>query len=478
MSPSVCHSNSPNTMTPALLTSALNSATFHNHMPRQPGFILCTEATNTYLNTKIESKGPHTKPTLVPFLVGVTLPYFSLWEMGRKISTGQRVSCDSGRGGWAVRLLASQQDEQGSIPGQVTPRFSQMGIVPDDATGQRVFSKISRFPRPSTPTLLHSQLTSPSSTLKTSLLRATQISQLSCDLVLEVLNAFMSGEHDVIVEVFVKHPSLVSVNRDAGVGGAAGMLALITICAAGRIVVVECEARERDGGCYGAENAENFFGTPTPKRSRLETHESDDPDSDLLTEKEAMCQDHFQFVVLRVRSQLTIKQSALNKNNLMKELSNPINSKATSQTAKNSLFAAIVMKNQPSKTFSFPVTAGRKSKMDSRCKILASAIQDALRRLNLSLDNLRRHCFDGAANMPGCEKGVQKILIDEQPKSLYVHCANHAADLALQEVSRKMSGMCDILCLVKDFSNVILDSSKRRHIYADIVLQPCNDNEE
>ncbi|KAJ8888887.1 hypothetical protein PR048_008381 [Dryococelus australis] len=96
--------------------------------------------------------------------------------------------------------------------------------------------------------------------------------------------------------------------------------------------------------------------------------------------------------------------------------------------------------------------------VDSRGKSLASAIQDALHRLNLSLDNLRGHCFDGAANMSGREKGVQKILIDEQAKYIYVHYANHAADLALQEVARKMDGICDIICFVKDSSNVILDS--------------------
>lgn len=124
------------------------------------------------------------------------------------------------------------------------------------------------------------------------------------------------------------------------------------------------------------------------------------------------------------------------------------------------------------------VFAGLYNPVDSKGKTLASAIKDALLRLNLSLDNLRGHCFDGAANMSGREKGVQKILIDEQTKSLYVHCANHAADLALQEVARKTGGMCDILCLVKDSSNIILDSSKRRNIYADVVLPPCSGSEE
>ncbi|KAJ8897160.1 hypothetical protein PR048_002506 [Dryococelus australis] len=59
-------------------------------------------------------------------------------------------------------------------------RFSQVGIVQDDAVGRRVFSGIPRFPRHGIPALLYSRLISPSSVLKTSWLRATQISQLNC----------------------------------------------------------------------------------------------------------------------------------------------------------------------------------------------------------------------------------------------------------------------------------------------------------
>ncbi|KAJ8898306.1 hypothetical protein PR048_003666 [Dryococelus australis] len=45
-------------------------------------------------------------------------------------------------------LLASHQGEPGFKPGRVTPGFSQVGIVPDDATGRRVSSGFSRFPPP------------------------------------------------------------------------------------------------------------------------------------------------------------------------------------------------------------------------------------------------------------------------------------------------------------------------------------------
>ncbi|KAJ8880186.1 hypothetical protein PR048_016652 [Dryococelus australis] len=74
----------------------------------------------------------------------------------------------------AVSTLASHQGKPGSIPSRVTG-FSQVGIVPDDAVGLRVFP----FPPP-----LHSgaapySLQSPTSALKTSLLRAAQIFSLT-----------------------------------------------------------------------------------------------------------------------------------------------------------------------------------------------------------------------------------------------------------------------------------------------------------
>ncbi|KAJ8883151.1 hypothetical protein PR048_014991 [Dryococelus australis] len=68
-----------------------------------------------------------------------------------------------GRGGGVDRLLASHLDEPGSIPGGVTPEFSHVGIVPDDAAGRRDFSGIT--------TSLHTHPTSHPSALKTSLLR-------------------------------------------------------------------------------------------------------------------------------------------------------------------------------------------------------------------------------------------------------------------------------------------------------------------
>ncbi|KAJ8893529.1 hypothetical protein PR048_006127, partial [Dryococelus australis] len=48
--------------------------------------------------------------------------------------------------------------EPGSIPGKVTPGFTHVRIVLDDAAGRRVFSRISRFPRPCIPAPLPTRL--------------------------------------------------------------------------------------------------------------------------------------------------------------------------------------------------------------------------------------------------------------------------------------------------------------------------------
>ncbi|KAJ8888404.1 hypothetical protein PR048_007894 [Dryococelus australis] len=57
----------------------------------------------------------------------------------------------------AERLACSPPTKANRVyyPARVTPGFSYVGIVPDDAAGRRVFSGISRFPRPFIPALLH-----------------------------------------------------------------------------------------------------------------------------------------------------------------------------------------------------------------------------------------------------------------------------------------------------------------------------------
>ncbi|KAJ8871515.1 hypothetical protein PR048_027837 [Dryococelus australis] len=105
--------------------------------------------------------------------------------MGRVIE-GRRVGAEylvtdtpRRRTGQAPSRRAFRQCEPGSIPGRVTPGSLHVGIVTDDAAGMRVFSGVSRFPRPFIPVLLHTHLNHPHRLSGPRCLRAAQISSLA-----------------------------------------------------------------------------------------------------------------------------------------------------------------------------------------------------------------------------------------------------------------------------------------------------------
>ncbi|KAJ8874918.1 hypothetical protein PR048_022808 [Dryococelus australis] len=87
------------------------------------------------------------------------------WD-SRTTSRHGYFSRSPGHSGVVVRLLASLLGKPRSILGEAAPGLSHVGIVPDDASGWRVFSGISCFPHTFVPALLH---TPPSSALNISL---------------------------------------------------------------------------------------------------------------------------------------------------------------------------------------------------------------------------------------------------------------------------------------------------------------------
>ncbi|KAJ8877461.1 hypothetical protein PR048_021916 [Dryococelus australis] len=107
----------------------------------------------------------------------------SLFKLGAKTRSRQACITYSLCNSTRLYLLKVTDDELrvwlSPFSYQATPGFSHVGIVPDESADDRqVFSEISP-PFFFIPALLHSHLTSPSLALKTSLLRATQISSFS-----------------------------------------------------------------------------------------------------------------------------------------------------------------------------------------------------------------------------------------------------------------------------------------------------------
>ncbi|KAJ8877400.1 hypothetical protein PR048_021854 [Dryococelus australis] len=112
-------------------------------------------------HTTIDHKRPYieTKPLLISVGMCGTKVFFiqNVAVLTAENSFPEEIRfIDENNVPWKLNLLTSHQGEPGSIPDRVTPGFSHVGIVPDDVAGRRVFSGISRFPRPLMPMPLHS----------------------------------------------------------------------------------------------------------------------------------------------------------------------------------------------------------------------------------------------------------------------------------------------------------------------------------
>ena len=64
---------------------------------------------------------------------------------------------------------------------------------------------------------------------------------------------------------------------------------------------------------------------------------------------------------------------------------------------------------------------------------LTSTLKDVLLRCNLQLAQCRVQAYDGASNMAGHLSGVSTQIINEEPKTLYVHCLAYSLNLCLQD---------------------------------------------
>ena len=106
---------------------------------------------------------------------------------------------------------------------------------------------------------------------------------------------------------------------------------------------------------------------------------------------------------------------------------------------------------------------------DTSASSLFALVDDAMLRLLHGTDALRGHCFDGASNMSGRVSGVQARIANKQPKSMFVHCSNHALDLALVEEAKEVELVADVMNIVRIVSNG-LNTAKRKNMFAEHVL--------
>ena len=57
---------------------------------------------------------------------------------------------------------------------------------------------------------------------------------------------------------------------------------------------------------------------------------------------------------------------------------------------------------------------------------IVHVIKDTSVQMNLKLNKGCGQCYNSASNMSGPRNGVAKQLLDEEPRTLYMHCHGHA----------------------------------------------------
>ena len=96
---------------------------------------------------------------------------------------------------------------------------------------------------------------------------------------------------------------------------------------------------------------------------------------------------------------------------------------------------------------------------------LIKTIEDCLFRMNLSLNNGRGQCYDGASNMSGAENGVAKRISEKEPRAVYIHCYGHALNLAVGDTVKQSKIMRDALDTTYGMSKLVAFSPKRDSLF-------------
>ena len=74
---------------------------------------------------------------------------------------------------------------------------------------------------------------------------------------------------------------------------------------------------------------------------------------------------------------------------------------------------------------------------DIKSSTIVSVMKDILTRYQLSMENFRGQCYDGASNMLGKTSEIAVELQKLQPKANYTHCHAQSLSLSVKDVTKK-----------------------------------------
>ncbi|XP_022851453.1 zinc finger MYM-type protein 1-like [Olea europaea var. sylvestris] len=108
---------------------------------------------------------------------------------------------------------------------------------------------------------------------------------------------------------------------------------------------------------------------------------------------------------------------------------------------------------------------------------LFTELTNVLTNLELDVDNIRGQVYDNGANMSGRHKGVQKRLLEINPRAFYTPCGCHSLNLALCDMANCCSKAMSFFGVIQRIYTVFSSSPKRWKIFKDKVEDPKTKSE-
>ena len=104
---------------------------------------------------------------------------------------------------------------------------------------------------------------------------------------------------------------------------------------------------------------------------------------------------------------------------------------------------------------------------DTTGKGLFDAIVDEIKNIGLDINNLRGQGYDNGSNMKGKQQGVQKRLLDINPRSFYTPCGCHNLNLVLCDMANSCTKAISFFGVVQRIYSLFSSSTKRWKILQD-----------
>jgi hypothetical protein len=92
---------------------------------------------------------------------------------------------------------------------------------------------------------------------------------------------------------------------------------------------------------------------------------------------------------------------------------------------------------------------------------LFNTMIDVMESFELNIDNVRGQGYDNSSNMKGKHTGVQKRLIDINPRALYMPCACHSLNLTLCDMTKSCEKAITFFGIVQRIYVLFSRSTKR-----------------